>query len=647
MIGGHFLLVMPLSKRSDGAVWQAMDTNTGHQVALNLLGSAKSQEQIDRFLDTARLVQAVEHRNVVRVLEWGYFEDGQVFSTTELLDGLTLADRLAEEPPLTLAELVHVGAQALEGVAALHAAGAVHGHIEPDSIFIEAVLGRLPVKLIGIGRARSGDPNVAGGDLQNFRSIVYAAPEQVAGHVSVTGKADLYSLGVVLFEAVAGKLPLHGRTPDDLMSAILATIKPSLRSVRPDVPAALSDAIAHALATDAGDRPADAMEMRKEIVSSMLEATDEVKKLLLPVVTKNAQLATRVVEWDYSELAQDVDPDALDKNLVIQVQSKRVRARPSQPSPGRVLITPAPSEAPSWSPRQAPAPTPVPAPRAPTPLPAAPAHRPAVPVEAAPSAAMGDLTHDRAPSPPVSPRRAPPREEVRREAPSPPARFEEREPDTDEFATPIPGSPTPSPPPPAPPAPPEPVAEEPMSAGFMAPRQGAQVDSADSALKELLGPPGAAPAPTAPRAYPSTPNVPPPPAYPPLQPAAVAPPSWPDFGAPTAPAPQAQPYGGYEAAAQGGGQAPLYPVFSGSEPISPVAPLARVAPAGGRKGLMIALVVILVLFLVVAALILVLAMMSGCSAAGAGAGVSASLGSRAVALISAVATAPLSTPFIA
>lgn len=666
MIGGHFLLVMPLSKRSDGAVWQAMDTNTGHQVALNLLGSRTAPPEVDRFLEISRIVQSIEHKNVVRVLEWGYFDDGQAFSTTELLDGLTLADRMAEEPPLTLAELIHVAGQGLEAIAALHAVGVVHGRIEPDSLFIEAVLGKLPVKLIGMGRSRQAAPAPAGDDLAQLRSIVYGAPEQVAGYTNIGGQADLYSLGVVLFEAIAGKLPLHGRNPEELRNAILVAMKPPLRSVRPDVPAALSDAIAHALETDPRDRPASAAEMRKELISSMVQATDEVKKLPLPVLHKDAQLGLRVVEWDYSELGQGVDPEAIDRNLVIQVQSKRKPVKVPRPSEAPMaptplppatpapVPTPVPSPVPAAAPKPTPVPSPVPVP-APAPKPARPAVAPAATEPPAPKPAR-PIPFDLPPPPPP-----PPRDAVREPAP---AEAEADEPPTGDFATPIPGSPTASPPPPPAPVPAEvhapapPPAEEPLSAGFMASRRG-PAETADSALKELLGPPAAVPPPPTPPQAAPPPQAfrpPPPPAWPEPAPAAPAPPprgveaqAQPALGGLSQGQPQAQP--GFDLQGQepwgslgAGGQAQPGPAFSATEPIAPVAPLAPVAPAGGRKGLIIALIVIMVLFLVVTALIAFLALTNGCAAPAAshvGEGAAASLAQQALAMAQA---APASLP---
>lgn len=349
MIGGHYLMVMPLSKRSDGAVWQAMDTDTGHQVALNVFGpESDGAAHVQRFLATMERVQHVEHRNVVLVLGTGSFEDGQRYASMELLDGLTLTDRISEEPPIKLSEFVHIAGQTLDGLSALHESNIVHGHIEPDSIFIESVLGRLPVKLIGIGGTRPGERK-GDSELQQLHALSYASPEQLMGQ-PVTEKSDLYSVGVVMFQAIAGKLPLHGQNVEELREAILNTTKPTLRSVRPDVPKPLSEVIARALETSPEARFESAKTMRTEVVSSILAATDEVKASLLPVTAKDADFSMRVVEWDYSELAQDVDPNSLDRNLVIQVQQQR---RPTKP--------PAPKPAP------APEPPPEPAPMTPEP----------------------------------------------------------------------------------------------------------------------------------------------------------------------------------------------------------------------------------------------------------------------------------------
>jgi serine/threonine protein kinase len=243
-----------------GVVFLAEDSQGRQQVALKTMRpeTAANERARKRFLREARATAAIKHEHIATVYHVG--EDwGVPFLAMQVLQGESLHDRLQrEEQLLPMAEVLRIGREAAEGLAAAHDCGLIHRDIKPANLWLEALPTAYRVKIVDFGLAR-----VAGDDqrLTQTGMIVgtpeYMAPEQARGETLDT-RCDLFSLGCVLYHLCTGQQPFHGK---DTMSTLLALSRdhpmpPCL--VNLEVPPGLSDLIEKLLAKKPADRPASA-----------------------------------------------------------------------------------------------------------------------------------------------------------------------------------------------------------------------------------------------------------------------------------------------------------------------------------------------------------------------------------------------------
>jgi serine/threonine-protein kinase len=253
-----YRIVAPLGRGGMGVVYLAEEVGLGRPVALKLLPPALAGDAAfrRRFLREMRVAAAIDHPNIVPIYRAGE-EGGQLFIAMRYVDAsdlrrvLELQRRL--EPGRALAILEQV-ARALD---AAHAAGLVHRDVKPANILLTAPLAggeAEHVYLVDFGLARSAEPDasITGGGLF-VGTPRYAAPEQVAGG-PVDGRTDGYALGCVLFECLAGRPPFPAATDLAVLLAHLQAPPPRLTAERPDLPAALDQVIARALAKAREDR---------------------------------------------------------------------------------------------------------------------------------------------------------------------------------------------------------------------------------------------------------------------------------------------------------------------------------------------------------------------------------------------------------
>lgn len=287
-IGGRYQLVLPLGEREDVSVWQANDTKEDMSVALAIVKSDSGSVRKKRFLEVVKSLEGLDHPNIVKALASGETDDGDVYYVMEMLEGDTLAVRLEEEPALWLSELLDIAAESLEGLSVLHDRGIVHGDIEPGNIVLVTGEGRLVPKLIGLGYSRTierlneafVDPNDEG----YLHSLTYASPEQAVGETNISSKSDLYSLGVVLYEALSGRHTAVADTSIELRRAIVAADPTPLDTIDEFFPAQLSRVVQKALASSADDRFEDARAMQRELLAVVLKLPSAKQQAPLPMV---------------------------------------------------------------------------------------------------------------------------------------------------------------------------------------------------------------------------------------------------------------------------------------------------------------------------------------------------------------------------
>lgn len=257
---GPYLIVRKIGQGGMGEVYEALHTAIERRVAIKILHAefAREAEISDRFLNEARIANRVSHPGLVQVFDYSQHADGRYFIVMEYLAGENLTTRIARRGGcLTAQEAVPLFRQISSAMAAAHEKGIIHRDLKPDNVMIVPD-GERPdherVKLLDFGLAKLIDrPGTKSGVLMGTPH--YMSPEQCRGANTVTDKTDVYSLGVMLFEALAGRLPFAVDGTGELMSMHLFTEPPPLLSLKPDVPEKLANLVDRMLVKAADSRP--------------------------------------------------------------------------------------------------------------------------------------------------------------------------------------------------------------------------------------------------------------------------------------------------------------------------------------------------------------------------------------------------------
>jgi serine/threonine protein kinase/tetratricopeptide (TPR) repeat protein len=258
---GHYEIREQIGAGGMGAVYRAHDTRLDRDVALKFLPPhlTADPEARERLLAEARAAAALEHPNLCTVYEIDETEDGRPFIAMALCEGETLKERLEREP-LPPAEAVHVATQIAKGLSAAHARGILHRDVKPGNVMLTA---GGSVKLVDFGLARMADttPTRPG---QTPGTLAYMSPEQVRGD-PLDPRSDLWGLGVVLYEMVAGVRPFRGGSDRALIQAILHQDPEPLPEGRPAIPDRLARIVDRLLRKDRKDRYRSAEELLGEL----------------------------------------------------------------------------------------------------------------------------------------------------------------------------------------------------------------------------------------------------------------------------------------------------------------------------------------------------------------------------------------------
>jgi serine/threonine-protein kinase len=247
-----------------GVVYRARDLRLGRTVALKFLPLALSADAHAkrRFLTEARAAAALEHVNVCTVHEIGETEGGQLFIAMAAVEGESLR-RTIERGPLPPARAADIARQIAAALRSAHAAGIVHRDVKPANIMLAA---DGVVKLVDFGVAKLEGSTLTGGGATPG-TTAYMAPEQVRGE-DVDHRADLWALGVVLYEMLAGRRPFVGATDVTTALAITTREPARLRTLDPRVPAPMDDIVARALTKDRARR----FQSADEVLSALQRA---------------------------------------------------------------------------------------------------------------------------------------------------------------------------------------------------------------------------------------------------------------------------------------------------------------------------------------------------------------------------------------
>jgi eukaryotic-like serine/threonine-protein kinase len=275
---GRYDIIERVGGGGMGVVYKARDTSLDRLVALKFLPAHRTAqpEARDRLMREARAASALDHPGIAVVHEIGVMDPdaddpdhGRLFIAMAYYDGETLERRL-RRGPLPVRQALDHAIQLVDGLAAAHQAGIVHRDVKPGNVLVTE-RGRLKILDFGVARRADGgraEPADARGTLP------YMSPEQTRGE-SADQRTDLWSVGVVLFELLAGVRPFQGDTEADLVSAIQGDAPPPLQTLRPDVPPALARVVDRCLVRDPAHRYPDARALLSDLRAAAAAGTGE------------------------------------------------------------------------------------------------------------------------------------------------------------------------------------------------------------------------------------------------------------------------------------------------------------------------------------------------------------------------------------
>jgi len=265
-----------------GIVFEAEDPRLKRKVALKAMkpALAASEAAKKRFLREAQATAAIKHDHIVTIYQVDE-DHGVPFLAMEFLEGMSLEDWLKKGRKATPAEIVRVGSEIARGLEAAHQRGLAHRDIKPANIWLEAPHGRVKILDFGLARGTNDDANLTqAGDIVG--TPAYMAPEQACNSSKVDRRADLFSLGCVLYHLCTGQRPFKGDTPLATLMAVVADNPRPVRELNAAIPPSLADLVMRLLAKDPAGRPASAQAVVKKLQA--IERSENIQPGLVPLL---------------------------------------------------------------------------------------------------------------------------------------------------------------------------------------------------------------------------------------------------------------------------------------------------------------------------------------------------------------------------
>jgi beta-lactam-binding protein with PASTA domain/predicted Ser/Thr protein kinase len=244
VVDGRYQVLRRLGSGGMADVYCARDTHLGRDIALKMLHRryAQDQEFVERFRREAKSAAGLQHPNVVGVYDRGE-HDGTYYIAMEHLPGRTLKEVVEQDAPLPQERVIDLGRQILEAAGFAHRRGVIHRDFKPHNVIVDDA-GNAKVTDFGIARAGASEMTETGSIMGTAQ---YLSPEQAQGH-AVTAASDLYSIGVMLYELLAGRIPFQGDSAVSVALKHLSEPPPPISELRPDVDPGLESIVMAALA---------------------------------------------------------------------------------------------------------------------------------------------------------------------------------------------------------------------------------------------------------------------------------------------------------------------------------------------------------------------------------------------------------------
>ena len=303
MIGqmvGNYKIVSTLGEGGMGTVFKAVDVMLEREVAIKMLRAeiASQPDIVERFRSEAVTLAKLNHPAIATL--YSFFRQGdQFFMVLEYVAGETLDAAIRQSGPMPADRAVSIVSQALEGIAHAHAQGILHRDLKPANIMLPAA-GGVKVMDFGIARLRSAARMTRTGGIVG--TLDYIAPERVRGQETDL-RSDLYSMGVVLYEMLAGRVPFQKTTEYDLMRAHLEEAPPPLATLGCSVPPAVEAALIRALAKNPDDRFSSAAEFRSALPGEARPVQEVIKPTRLAQAVPSVTAPRKAGRKRYAGLA--------------------------------------------------------------------------------------------------------------------------------------------------------------------------------------------------------------------------------------------------------------------------------------------------------------------------------------------------------
>ena len=259
-VGGRYRLGRPLGIGGTSVVFEAERIADGAEVVVKVLRDtfAFHAELINRLRREAEVARTVAHPGIVPVLDEGMLDDGSPFLVLERLGGECVARLLHRRGPLPPPYVAAITLRAAAILHAVHAHGYVHRDVKPEHIVLDRTFdGRLDVRVLDFGVCASSRASAEEHDLERGRvygTPAYASPEQAAGKPEVDARADVFSLGTLMFEALTGRVPFTGTNVANVLRRILREDAPRVGLLLPELDLRFDDVVSRALARKPEDR---------------------------------------------------------------------------------------------------------------------------------------------------------------------------------------------------------------------------------------------------------------------------------------------------------------------------------------------------------------------------------------------------------
>lgn len=368
IVAGRYRLLRKLGQGGMGTVWQARNELIDREVAIKMMRpeAAANPVSLQRFFTEAKASGRLRHPNITEIFDLGQAEDGSPFLVLELLQGEALDSVLRRVPALSPVQTLLLGKAICSGLNVAHAKGIVHRDLKPANIYLHRdpiTLDVIP-KILDFGISKVTGPEAIDHHATHTGTVVgsptYMSPEQARGVSDIDARADLWSVGVLMYKCLTGRAPFNAANYNALMVSIMTEPHPPIQKWVPTVPTFVSDIIDSCLKKERTDRVSSAKAMLQLIDKAMLGLNAERAKLELPSDDNDDDMPT-IARGDRSQLLgflPSQTPSAPASPAVAPPLPQQ-RAAPAPPPGGGVIVQDSSTAAPAVLPayQQAPLPT--------------------------------------------------------------------------------------------------------------------------------------------------------------------------------------------------------------------------------------------------------------------------------------------------